>query len=88
MKISRPVSGRILTHAEGMGTPSADTVRQRARELAQIDSRPAPSELDWKRAFLELHDLPESDSLGEELISEGLAEADHDLMLAARKMKN
>jgi hypothetical protein len=55
MKISRPVSGKILSHHEGMGTPSAYTVRQRAVELARIDGRDAPNEQDWKRAFLELH---------------------------------
>lgn len=55
MKISRPVSGKILSHHEGMGTPSAETVRQRAAELARIDGRDTPHEQDWKRAFLELH---------------------------------
>ena len=55
MKITRPVSGKILSHHEGMGTPSADTVRQRAAELARIDGRATPNEQDWKRAFLELH---------------------------------
>jgi len=122
MKIARPVSGRILSHAEGLGVPSADTVRQRARELAQIDGRSSASELDWKRAFLELHgghdsasreeenemlgamtdmnapaptlgrlvrqaDIDGGDNLGEELISEGLAEADHDRMLEARRVE-
>jgi hypothetical protein len=55
MKISRPVSGKILSHDEGLGTPSANSVRQRAAELARIDGRSAPNEQDWKRAFLELH---------------------------------
>ncbi|XHR28506.1 MAG: hypothetical protein ACFUZC_21645 [Chthoniobacteraceae bacterium] len=55
MKISRPVSGKILSHDEGMGTPSAYTVRKRALELARIEGRTAPNEADWKRAFLELH---------------------------------
>lgn len=55
MKITRPVSGKILSHDGGMGTPSADTVRQRAAELALIEGRDAPTEQDWKRAFLELH---------------------------------
>ena len=121
MKISRPVSGKILSHAEGMGTPSADTVRQRAQELAMIDGRELPTEQDWKRAFLELHgghhdpslygddnemtgaitetnsvaptlgrhihemDTDGGDSLGEELITEGLEEASHDRMLESRR---
>lgn len=121
MKILRPVSGKILSHGEGMGTPSADTVRQRAAELAMIDGRETPTEQDWKRAFLELHgghhdpnsneedsemvgaitemdsvaptlgrhiheaDTDGGDSLGEELISEGLEEASHDSMLESRR---
>ncbi|MEI6561200.1 MAG: hypothetical protein WCO68_03845 [Verrucomicrobiota bacterium] len=119
MKISRPVSGKILSHGEGMGTPSADTVRQRAGELAMIDGRETPTEQDWKRAFLELHgghhepngeesemvgaitetdrvapslgrhihqaDTDGGESLGEELISEGLEEASHDRMLESRR---
>jgi len=121
MKISRPVSGKILSHGEGLGTPSADTVRQRAQELALIDGRETPTEQDWKRAFLEVHgghhepglygednemvgaitetdrvaptlgrhvhqaDIDGGESLGEELISEGLEEASHDRMLESRR---
>lgn len=121
MKITRPVWGKIISHAEGLGTPSAETVRQRARELAMIDGRETPTEQDWKRAFLEVHgghhdpslygDDEEivgaitetnsvaptlgrhihqmnpdgADSLGEELITEGLEEASHDRMLESRR---
>ena len=121
MKISRPVTGKILSHAEGMGTPSAETVRQRAVELAAIDGRDTPYEQDWKRAFQELHgghhdpnarddetemlgavtetdtvaptlgrhlhemDIDGGESVGEELISEGIEEAEHDQMVQSRK---
>jgi len=121
MKITRPVSGKILSHHEGLGTPSAETVRQRAAELARIDGRPAPGEQDWKRAFLELHgghhdpnpredesdmlgatsatdsvaptlgrfireqDMDSDDSVGEELVIEGVEEAEHEQMLQSRK---
>ena len=121
MKISRPVSGKILRHSEGMGTPSGETVRQRAQELAIIEGRETPTEQDWKRAFMELHgghhdptlygddsemigaitetdsvaptlghhvhqvDIDGGDSLGEELITEGLEEASHDRMLESRR---
>ena len=121
MKIARPVSGKILTHDEGLGTPSADTVRQRAAELAMIDGHASPTEADWQRAFLELHgghhephpndednemlgaitetdrvaptlgrhvhqaDTDGNESLGEELITEGLEEAAHDQMLESRR---
>jgi len=97
MKITRPMWGKIISHDEGLGTPSAETVRQRARELAMIDGRETPTEQDWKRAFLEVHGAPTlgrhvhqmdtdgADSLGEELITEGLEEASHDRMLESRR---
>ncbi|MEI8234318.1 MAG: hypothetical protein WCH57_06490 [Verrucomicrobiota bacterium] len=104
-----------------MGTPSAETVRQRAAELAAIEGRDTPSEQDWKRAFQELHgghhdpnargeetemlgavtetdrvaptlgrhlhemDIDGGESVGEELISEGIEEAEHDQMVQSRK---
>ena len=104
-----------------MGTPSSETVRQRAIELSVIDGRAAPNEQDWKRAFLELHGghhdpnmlgdesemlggMSETDrvapslgrhvhqaetegdeSVGEELIAEGIEEAAHDQMLESRR---
>lgn len=104
-----------------MGVPSADSVRQRAEELALISGRTVSTEEDWKQAFAELHgghpdtdgevaddemaeaaserDMvaaslghhrrsPEgegSNSLGEELVEEGLDEAEHDRMLSARR---
>ena len=103
-----------------MGTPSSETVWQRAAELAVIDGRAHPTEQDWKRAFLELHgghhepgqgnesemlgaitetdsvaptlgrhvhetEIDGGESLGEELIDEGLDEATHDQMLQSRK---
>ena len=91
MKILRPVKGRILSRTEGLGTPSAYMVRQRAEELATIDSRESPREQDWKLAFMELHGgcqdaVPrEEESVGEELIGEGLEEAIHDQMLQSRR---
>ena len=121
MKITRPVSGKIFTHEEAMGTPSSESVRHRALELAVIDGRAAPNEQDWKRAFLELHgghhdlnalgdesemlggmsetdrvapslgrrlheeEIDGGESLGEELIAEGIEEAAHDQMLESRR---
>ena len=38
-----------------MGVPSAETVRQRAMELALIEGRSIYTDEDWKRAFHELH---------------------------------
>jgi len=122
MKIARPVVGKILRHAEGLGVPSPDTVRQRAQEIALIEGRREFTNEDWKRAFHELHGgchpvgdsdgqddemaaaISERDmvasglghhvnqiaaegsvSMGEELVAEGLDEAEHDLMLEACK---
>jgi len=124
MRITRPVLGKILRHTEGMGVPSSETVRQRAKELALIDGRDIFNDEDWKRAFHELHgghhtpddhngnapddqmldvvserdmvapslghrvnrgDVEGSDSVGEELVAEGLDEAAHDRMLEARR---
>jgi len=55
MRISHPFLGKILQHAQGLGVPSPDTVRQRAKEDALIEGRPEFNEDDWKRAFRELH---------------------------------
>ena len=121
--MKRPVSGKILRHAEGMGVPSPETVRQRARELALIEGREHYTEIDWRRAHRELHGgnhdpdlfnlngpddemaeiISERDmiaptlghhnarttvdgsaSIGEELVAEGLDEAEHDRMLKCR----
>ena len=51
----RPVFAKIIQHSEGMGVPSADTVRRRARELARIDGRAEFTARDWAQARQELH---------------------------------
>ena len=55
MNSSRPPYAKIVVHTDGMGVPSSETVRQRARELAQIDGRAEHNEQDWHRAKQELH---------------------------------
>ena len=47
-------TARILNHSNGMGVPSAETVRERALELANIDGRTKTDERDWDRAKNEL----------------------------------
>ena len=49
--------GKILQHASGLGVPTPELVRRRARELAVIDGRPPGdyTETDWQRAKRELH---------------------------------
>lgn len=120
MSTMKPQSAKIINHSEGLGMPCAETVRRRARELAQIDGREEHNEADWRAAKRELHggqahhdtngeaDLSEmisehdmvasslghhaaklgfddQDSLGEELIAEGMDEADHEQRLAAQR---
>ena len=120
MKTMRPVSAKIIQHAEGLGTPTAETVRRRARELAIINGHGEFTEEDWREAKRELHGGHEQfsengdaemnsmvaehdmvvgsvghhrenmrsedpDHMGEELIAEGMDEAVHEQMLAARR---
>lgn len=100
--------------------PCAETVRRRARELAQIDGREEFNERDWREAKRELHGghepndtngemdiseiisghdmvasslghhvanvgMDDQENLAEELIAEGMDEAVHEQMLAARR---
>jgi hypothetical protein len=55
MKTTRPFQAKIVNHAEGLGAPDPSTVRQRAKELAQIDGRTEITESDWQQAKSELH---------------------------------
>lgn len=55
MSSLRPSSAKIISHSEGMGTPSPDMVRKRAEELAIIRGRSQYTEEDWRQARLELH---------------------------------
>jgi len=55
MNSSRPPYAKILVHANGLGVPSPEMVRQRALELARIDGRTDYNEQDWQQAKQELH---------------------------------
>jgi len=55
MKAPRPNPAKILQHARGLGAPTMEDVRRRARELAQIDGWVEPTEDHWKQAKRELH---------------------------------
>lgn len=116
----KPISAKILHHSTGLGAPTADTVRQRARELARIDGRAEYNDEDWRLAKRELHGghefndtngemdmvaavsehdmvassmghhvenvgLEDQSNVVEELIAEGMDEAVHEQMLAARR---
>ena len=119
MSTMKQQSAKIIHHSEGMGMPCAETVRQRARELAQIDGREEFNEGDWADAKLELHGghepndtngemnitemisghdmiacsmghhvanvgMDDQENMASELIAEGMDEAVHEQMLAAR----
>jgi hypothetical protein len=55
MNSNRHPYAKILVHADGLGVPSPEMVRQRARELARIDGRAEHTEQDWQKAKQELH---------------------------------
>jgi hypothetical protein len=119
MSTMKPTPAKIIHHSEGLGAPSAETVRQRAQELARINGRTEYNEEDWREAKRELHGghevndtngdmdmvtvvsehdmvvssvghhvenvgLDDQENMVEELIAEGMDEAVHEQMLAAR----
>ena len=55
MSSMRPTSAKIIQHAEGLGVPDTETVRQRAHEIALIAGRAEFTEEDWRQAKRELH---------------------------------
>ena|ERR1043166_5505906 len=55
MKVTRTPSAKIVLHETGLGTPSPETVRERAVELARIDGRAQYNDQDWERAKIEVH---------------------------------
>ncbi len=56
MKTKRVLPAKIANHAEGMGVPNTDLVRQRAREIAKIiNGHTVYNDSDWQQAKLELH---------------------------------
>jgi hypothetical protein len=120
----RKATNRISEGFKGVGTISPEMVRQRARELAEIDGRPADefTENDWleaKRELLHPHreiisedpadeavenlkqwdmapgttgthkeaDLGEEASSTEQLVEEGVNEAEHEQFVEARKLE-
>jgi hypothetical protein len=55
MNAPRQNSAKILNHARGLGVPTSEEVRQRAKELARIDGDNDPNEEHWQQAKRELH---------------------------------
>ncbi len=74
----KPLSAKIIEHSEGLGTPDADTVRQRATELARIAGRSQLTHEDWVLAKRELHGNTSdtADNGGEDAMITGVSERD------------
>ena len=76
MKTQRVLPAKIVSHAEGMGVPSTDLVRQRAKEIATINGRSIYNDNDWHQAKIELHgNAAASGEDGEEMV-ESFSERD------------
>jgi hypothetical protein len=74
MKSPRPTPAKILQHAQGLGVPTLEVVRQRARELAEIDGMAEPNEEHWRMAKRELH--------GGHQFDDGLADDEMQLLVS------
>ena len=68
MKTKRVLPAKIVSHAEGMGVPSTDLARQRAKEIARINGRGIYNDNDWQEAKLELHGHAAAGEDGDEMI--------------------
>jgi len=78
----KPASAKIIQHSSGLGAPTADMVRQRARELAQINGREEFNDEDWRDAKRELHGGHEPlDTNGEMNVTSLVSE--HDMVVCS-----
>lgn len=78
----RPTSAKIIQHSEGLGTPTSDTVRKRAAEIAMINGRTEFSDEDWREAKRELHGGHElNDTNGDREMSAMVSE--HDMVIGS-----
>lgn len=68
MKPKSSFCGKIVFHDEGLGAPTSDMVRQRARELAAINGRRDFTATDWEQAKRELHGGHEELEVGEDAV--------------------
>jgi hypothetical protein len=78
----RPTSAKIIQHSEGLGTPTSETVRRRAAEIAMINGRDEFSEEDWREAKRELHGGHElNDTNGDREMTSMVSE--HDMVVGS-----
>lgn len=82
MDIMRPPSAKIIQHSQGLGAPTSETVRERARELALINGHTEFSDEDWRTAKRELHGGHESnDTNGDREMAAMISE--HDMVIGS-----
>jgi len=78
----KPTSAKIIHHSEGLGAPTADTVRRRAQELATINGRAEFNDNDWRDAKRELHGGHEpNDTNGDMNMTSAVSE--HDMVVCS-----
>jgi hypothetical protein len=78
----RPTSAKILQHSEGLGTPTAETVRKRAQEIAIINGHGEFSEEDWREAKRELHGGHDFNDTNGELEMTAMV-SEHDMVIGS-----
>ena len=78
----KPTSAKIIHHSEGLGAPTADTVRRRAQELATINGHAEFDDNDWREAKRELHGGHEpNDTNGDMNMTSAVSE--HDMVVCS-----
>ncbi|MEI9892482.1 MAG: hypothetical protein WDN28_00795 [Chthoniobacter sp.] len=78
----KPTPAKIIQHSEGLGAPSADTVRRRAQELATINGHAEFNDDDWREAKRELHGGHQTnDTNGDMEMSAAISE--HDMVTSS-----
>jgi len=75
----KPTSAKIIHHSTGLGAPDAETVRQRAQELARINGREQFNDEDWREAKRELHGGHEPNDTNGEMNLAALV-SEHDMI--------
>lgn len=61
----KQTSARVVAHGNGVGVPSPDDVEKRAREIAVIEGREEPIQVDREQARMELTGQGADESLAE-----------------------
>ncbi len=76
MKMRRTHPAKIVLHADGLGVPSPETVRQRAWEISKINGHEHVTDEDWMQAKREVHGGIAASSDGDDEMIESASERD------------